>query len=201
MRFRVLMANLVENGCYFLDHHTWLDQHTENDFNVSLTVAKIVFQALEEDPTATDSSIEVSPLYAPRLSGIPLTRVFQINYKIVNSLRSWIVLAIAVLQEDAPKGWVAILFRHFQSFSSTYLSTMRTYAQSNLSLDSAASDINYAYIATKSWLMVAQRMSNTTRAGDVPMLRVWNEVWPAFESVVDALEVEARAGLSSVRSL
>lgn len=31
------------------------------------------------------------------------------------------------------------------------------------------------------------------------MLRVWNEVWPAFESIVDALEVEARAGLSSVR--
>ena len=61
MRFRVLMANLVENGCYFLDHHTWLDQQTENDFNVSLTVAKIVFQTLEQDPTATDSSIEVSP--------------------------------------------------------------------------------------------------------------------------------------------
>lgn len=116
----------------------------------------------------------------------------------VNSLRSWVVLAIAALQEDSPKSWVSILFRHFPSFSHTYLSCMRTYAQSNLSSESAASDINYAYIAAKSWLMVAHRVSNTTRAGDVPMLRVWNEVWPAFESIVDALEVEARAGLSSV---
>lgn len=122
----------------------------------------------------------------------------QISYKLVNSLRSWIILAIAALQEGAPKAWVSILFRHFSGFSHTYLSTMRTYAQSNLSSESAASDINYAYIAAKSWLMVAHRVSSTTRAGDVPMLRVWNEVWPAFESIVDALEVEARAGLSSV---
>ena len=62
MRFRVLMANLVENGCYFLDHHTWLDQHTENDFSVSLTVGRIVFQALEQDPTATNPNVEVRPL-------------------------------------------------------------------------------------------------------------------------------------------
>jgi hypothetical protein len=62
MRFRVLMANLVENGCYFLDNHTWLDHHTENDFNVSLTVGRIVFQALEQDPTATNPNVEVRPL-------------------------------------------------------------------------------------------------------------------------------------------
>lgn len=60
MKFRVLMANLVENGCYFLDHHAWFDAQTENDFNVSLSVAKIVFQALEQDPTATNPSVEVS---------------------------------------------------------------------------------------------------------------------------------------------
>ena len=78
---------------------------------------------------------------------------------------------------------------------------MRTYAQANLSSDSATSDINYAYISTKLWLMVAQRVSNQTRAGDGPMLRVWNELWPVFESITEALEVEARAGLSSVSNL
>lgn len=76
---------------------------------------------------------------------------------------------------------------------------MRTYAQSNLSSDSAASDINQAYIAAKVWLMLAQRVSNLTGMGDGPMLRVWNDVWPVFESIIDGLEVEARAGLSSVR--
>ncbi|KAF5315600.1 hypothetical protein D9611_004713 [Ephemerocybe angulata] len=177
-RFKLLMNNLVENGCYFLDHHTWLDVQTENDFNVSLVVARIIFRALEQDPTATNSSMEIT-------------------YKLVNSLRSWVVLAIAALQEDSGKSWVLILYQHFGSFSHAYLATMRTYAQSNLSSESAASDINLAYIAAKVWLMVAQRVSSLTGTADGPMLRIWNDVWPVFESLIDGLEMEARAGLSS----
>ncbi|RXW20753.1 hypothetical protein EST38_g5104 [Candolleomyces aberdarensis] len=178
-RFQLLMFNLFENGCYFLDHHVWVDSQTENDFQVSMSVARIVLQALEMDPTSsTYSALETS-------------------YRLVNSLRSWTVLALAALQEEPSRKWVLILYHHFMSFSHTYLAAMRTYAQSNLSSESAASDINQAYVATKLWLMLAQRVSNMTGAGDGPMLRVWNELWPVFESIIDGLEVEARAGLSS----
>ncbi|KAJ2931375.1 hypothetical protein H1R20_g5743, partial [Candolleomyces eurysporus] len=178
-RFQLLMFNLFENGCYFLDHHVWVDSQTENDFQVSMSVARIVLQALEMDPTSsTYSALETS-------------------YRLVNSLRSWTVLALTALQEEPSRKWVLILYQHFMSFSYTYLAAMRTYAQSNLSSESAASDINQAYVATKLWLMLAQRVSNMTGAGDGPMLRVWNELWPVFESIIDGLEVEARAGLSS----
>jgi len=55
------MLNLVESGCYFLDHHLWLDAQTEHDFNVSLSISRIIFQALEQDPTSfMNSSLDVS---------------------------------------------------------------------------------------------------------------------------------------------
>ena len=159
-----------------------MDAQTENDFQVSISVARIVLQALEMDPTSSTYS------------------ALESNYRLVNTLRSWTVLALAALQEDPSRKWVLILYQHFMSFSHTYLASMRTYAQSNLSSESAASDINHAYVATKLWLMLAQRVSNMTGAGDGPMYRVWNELWPVFESIIDGLEVEARAGLSSVCS-
>lgn len=69
-RFKLLMNNLIENGCYFLDNHVWLDAQTENDFNVSLTVARIIFQALEQDPTSSRMEVRRGAI---RVSRKPMT--------------------------------------------------------------------------------------------------------------------------------
>lgn len=66
-RFKFLMSNMVENASYFLDHHVWADGQTENDFDVSIAVARVVLQTLEQDPTnkqplAYQDSVEVGSL-------------------------------------------------------------------------------------------------------------------------------------------
>jgi hypothetical protein len=82
-------------------------------------------------------------------------------------------------------------------FIHSYTATMRPYVQGNLAPD-IATDLNHAYIAIKVWLMLAHQTSISARAGDACMIRVWNDLWPMFENVLNALEADARAGLSSV---
>ncbi|EAU88627.2 hypothetical protein CC1G_12019 [Coprinopsis cinerea okayama7 len=180
-RFKLLMSNMVENASYFLDHHVWTDGQTDSDYNVSLSVARIVLQTLEQDPTNKQPASY---------------KEVEIGYRLVNSTRSWIVLGIAALQEPNRK-WPAILFQHLSMFIHSYTATMRPYVQGNLAPDIATTDLNHAYIAIKVWLMLAHQTSISARAGDACMIRVWNDLWPMFENVLNALEADARAGLSS----
>ncbi|TFK29961.1 hypothetical protein FA15DRAFT_684259 [Coprinopsis marcescibilis] len=177
-RFKLLMANMVENASYFLDNQSWSAGHM--DFNVSISVARVIMYTLEQDPiTKRGAQQEV-----------------EVTYQLVNGVRSWIVLSIAALKETNRK-WPAILFQHLPSFIHTYTSTMRPYAQCNLNAESATTDLNHAYIAIKIWLMVAKETSAELGLGDGPIIRVWNALWPVFENVLTALESDARAGLSS----
>ncbi|KAJ3540869.1 hypothetical protein NMY22_g4125 [Coprinellus aureogranulatus] len=62
---------------------------------------------------------------------------------------------------------------HAPSSSVQLILHLRPYRLHRLDPVCIASSV--AYIAAKLWLMVAHRVSETTRAGDVTMLRVWNE--------------------------
>jgi hypothetical protein len=75
---------------------------------------------------------------------------------------------------------------------------MRPYAQSNSTSELATTDFNHGFIAIKIWLMLALKTSTTEGLGDGPILRVWNELWPMFDSIMGSLETEVHVGLSSV---
>ena len=69
---------------------------------------------------------------------------------------------------------------------------MRSFIQSGASVDSA--DINYAYIAIKLWLLLAQKKSELDASGNVIFASTWNELWPPFEHLVNTLENQFEAG-------
>lgn len=56
-------VNLVEGGCYWLDHYFWIEGQTEQDFHASLAVANMIFQAMSYDASVLQKvadSAEVS---------------------------------------------------------------------------------------------------------------------------------------------
>lgn len=69
-------------------------------------------------------------------------------------------------------------------------------------------DISRAYASIKLWLLLTQKVSNgseenlkqqkSSDEGDSSR-KVWNELWPPFESVVVAVEAETQNGNFSVR--
>jgi hypothetical protein len=44
------IRGLADNGFYFLQHHTWSDIQSDNDYTVSIAVAKLVLEAADHDP-------------------------------------------------------------------------------------------------------------------------------------------------------
>lgn len=64
--------------------------------------------------------------------------------------------------------------------------------------DSATAEINHAYLAIKSWLMVAKQSAEVLQLGGPAYHSVWNELWPPFEAIISVLETEAQSGVSPV---
>jgi hypothetical protein len=96
--------------------------------------------------------------------------------------------------------WSAILFAQLPSCSYAHRTALRVHRHSGMvSAETSTVDINHAYITIKLWVMLAQRASADGQTSDLTAFAVWNELWPPFESLLGALEDEARAGLSLVR--
>lgn len=75
-----LFVGLVEGGCYWLDHHVWTEGQTEQDFDASLAVARMIFQAMSYDALILQrmsGSNEVSKLIPPP---IPDTSVYSVEW-------------------------------------------------------------------------------------------------------------------------
>ena len=74
--------------------------------------------------------------------------------------------------------------------------------------DHAHADISYAYASIKLWLLLARKAAAEQPAVSASgglqdfegytVKMVWNELWPPFESVIEAFEMDARAGSNSV---
>ena len=77
--------------------------------------------------------------------------------------------------------------------------------QSLGSQDMGAADINRAYVSIKLWLLLVY-MFESIQAGVVEggmvhensAKMIWNELWPAFETIVLSLENDALSGSVSV---
>jgi hypothetical protein len=77
------------------------------------------------------------------------------------------------------------------------------------SQESAAADINRAYVAIKLWLLIAQNVDSVyegtngmavdlEKGSDSSVRNIWNELLPSFERVVMSFENDALNGNVSV---
>ena len=128
------------------------------------------------------------------------------------TVRVWNILALAALSR--PDGAAsALLFEHFLTFSFAYSQSLSPY-QSVQGLDHpdaqdrAHADLSYAYAAIKLWLLLSRKAASGHPGVDatgalqdgegLAAKMVWNELWPPFEIVIAAFEIDARAGNVSV---
>ncbi|KAE9396073.1 hypothetical protein BT96DRAFT_997116 [Gymnopus androsaceus JB14] len=178
-----LFMALAAPGAYFLYNHAWTDVRTDNDFQASLTVAKMLLQVSNLDPHVFNKFVD----YGVEKTGRENT-----------SVRAWNILLLAVLQ-DSSEGWIDSVFSHLTAFSSAHHSALRPYiTRPGAQVPEAAiTDINHAYISIKVWLIVAQMKASRDGSGcSTEALIVWNELWPPFESLIQFFEAEFRMGLS-----
>lgn len=91
------------------------------------------------------------------------------------------------------------MFNQLGAFSAVHGAVLRAHVQSGLVfLD--ATDVNYAYIAIKLWLLLAEKKAETEEGENISCIAVWNELWTPFESLVNVLETQVISGQTSVRS-
>ena len=109
------------------------------------------------------------------------------------------------------------LFKHFPTFSLAYNTSLAPYHTAAAALDMASpeaqdrahADVSHAYAAIKLWLLLARKASTehpgvdasgALNDGEGPAAGlVWNELWPPFEIVLAAFEMDARGGTILVR--
>ncbi|KAF5358295.1 hypothetical protein D9756_001552 [Leucocoprinus leucothites] len=177
-------VDLVEGGSYWLDHYLWAEGQTEKDFYASLAVARMIFQAMSYDASVLQRISDGTERH-----GRPQLR----------SMRAWNVLAIAALSDGAETFWATQLFKQLKAFSATYFNVLSSHLKAGgLILDTASGDINQVDVAIKLWLMIARKSQDSCRYGEPVYDLVWNELWPPFGNIVNALEVEAQTGVSPV---
>ena len=115
------------------------------------------------------------------------------------NIRAWSMLLVATLM-DVSAYRRSLVLGQFPIFSLAYISSLRMYLQSPQTMaESAMTDINYAYISIKLWLMLAHSQLTSDVYGNITVYIVWNELWPALENIVDALEANKRISSVTVR--
>lgn len=127
-------------------------------------------------------------------------------------VRAWNALLLAALSRPTSKS-ARNLFNHFHAFSFVYCKSLSSsqYLEYE-SQDLIHFDVSRAYASIKLWLMLARKASEGDDDVDVirrehnsdvddcfKARRVWNELWPPFESVVVALETDVQSSNVSVR--
>ena len=130
------------------------------------------------------------------------------------TVRGWNILVLAALSRSSGAS-AALLFEHFSTFSLAYNLSLNQYQSVHMldnadAQDRAHADISYAYASIKLWLLLARKASQEHSGVDatgalqdaegIAAKMVWNELWPPFETVITAFEVDARGGNVSVRA-
>ncbi|KAL0071388.1 hypothetical protein AAF712_001245 [Marasmius tenuissimus] len=177
-----LFQGLAGSGLQFLFNFpwTWGDGRSNKDFTVSLTVAKLVLTVASRDPAAMVRVGEQGTEKCGKQS---------------MAIRGWSILVLAALMEDSDD-WADLILSQLGPLSVAHHAALRSYIQPTGAItDSAIADINHAYIAIKIWLILAQRKSAKVGAGNDVALKVWDTLWPPFETLVQTFETEVQAGL------
>lgn len=128
------------------------------------------------------------------------------------TVRAWDILLIGALSR--PSGTAAtVLLKYFTAFTLAYSTSLNPYHTPSVldspdTQDRAHADISYAYASMKLWLLLARKTAVEQpvvgASGSLQDIEgfavkmIWNELWPPFESVLEAFEMDARAGNHSV---
>jgi hypothetical protein len=190
---------LVDPGLYFLQNHIWTDVGSENDFTALLGVGRLILEVAKQDPSVmqrfSHHPSEVCVQSQRSCFIIEFTFGLKKSAHVYMTVRAWNILALAALMEPSAN-WSAMLFAQLHNCSYAHRTALRLHGPSGaISVETSTADINHAYITIKLWVMLAQKVSADN---NLAPFAVWNELWPPFESLLSALETEARAGLSLV---
>ncbi|TFK89146.1 hypothetical protein K466DRAFT_545801 [Polyporus arcularius HHB13444] len=177
--------HLAHDGLSFLIHESGGDGFFTFDFTTSQAVAKMILQGAE---------IQAS--------------LMQNLHRRPMAVRGWNNLALAALSRPSGTS-AAMLFEHFSTFSLAYNLSISQYQSVQMldnseAQDRAHADISYAYAAIKLWLLLARKASIGHSGVDatgalqdaegIAAKMVWNELWPPFEAVITAFEMDAHGG-------
>ncbi|KAL0946866.1 hypothetical protein HGRIS_013032 [Hohenbuehelia grisea] len=168
---------LVDNGFYFLLNYTWSSDRIDADFNASVAVARMILEA-----TTRDQNIMI------RLSEHAMEKPSRQGL----GVRGWNIMAFAALSDQSGV-WAKTVLDQVQTFSIVHHAALRSVVLSNGPLDAARTDINYAYIAIKLWILLTKMVSKKEDVDWTTWLRVWNQLWFPFQSLLNLLEDEVTA--------
>ncbi|KAF9533011.1 hypothetical protein CPB83DRAFT_806739 [Crepidotus variabilis] len=173
-----LFKSAVDDSFTFLQNHSWNEENIDNDFKAVAAAATLFLHEINRNAAVFLKFVEQGPERTP---------------KGLLNIRSWNVLLLVALQEEKDD-WLSLLHSHFNAFSHTFSSMMRSYSNSGISSPAAAAtDVNQAHIAMKLWLMLANLRS--WHGGETIIAAIWNELWASYESFLDVVETEAQVGL------
>ncbi|KAH7926319.1 hypothetical protein BV22DRAFT_1063234 [Leucogyrophana mollusca] len=181
--YPAVIRSLGSNGLYFLENHIWSTADSDVELPASIAVAQLVLRAAD---LGSDVLLH--------LSADNIQRSSRSN----TAVRAWNILLLASLADPSRKH-ATTLFSQFSAFTLPYYRSLGGYVQAGTTpSESAAVDIEHAYIALKLWLILAQLLSSTSVEASVPQenarvdatRRVWNELWPPFETLVDIFRTD-----------
>ncbi|KAF4603665.1 hypothetical protein EYR38_004080 [Pleurotus pulmonarius] len=172
---------LVDSGFHFLSHHTWSNERADKDFDASISVAKMVLEA-----AILDKNIMV--------------RLFEhVTEKRTSlSVRGWNIMVLAAMTEVTGT-WEDILFTQLGAFTIAHQTTILSLINTGGPLSqNAKTEVNYAYISMKAWLLLAHKVSLRREVDGAAWLAIWSGLWTPFEGLVDVIEAENTPGMSTV---
>ncbi|PFH54331.1 hypothetical protein AMATHDRAFT_38260 [Amanita thiersii Skay4041] len=163
-----MFVGLVDNALHFLQNYEWPEAELEDAFMASLSAAKIVWKAAEQD-----SNITI------KMADFGLERSGPSDF----SVRAWNILTLTALRHP-DRTWAAALLPLLHIFSHVQFNTLRTYVyHDSAAWDPNTTNINHAYSAIKLWLLLAHKVSTDAMEGDISIFHVWNELWSPFETL------------------
>ncbi|KAF9264659.1 hypothetical protein L218DRAFT_195329 [Marasmius fiardii PR-910] len=173
-----LFVGLASPGLHFLFNQPW-DSRSEKDLTVSLVIAKMVLTSVGEP----GAMVKMAEQGNEKLGRQSMT------------MRGWNVLLLAVLMEGSEPWW-DLMLSQLGSLSVAHHAVLKNYIQPTGAItESAIPDINHAYITIKLWLILAQKISAAIGTGNDLAFKVWENLWPPFETLLYVFEAEVQAGL------
>lgn len=95
--------------------------------------------------------------------------------------------------------WEDILFTQLGAFTIAHQTTILGLINAGGPLSqNAKTEVNYAYISMKAWLLLAHKVSLRREVDGATWLAIWSGLWTPFESLVDVIEAENTPGVSTV---
>ncbi|KIJ69367.1 hypothetical protein HYDPIDRAFT_36436 [Hydnomerulius pinastri MD-312] len=175
--YSTVIYTLARSGVYFLQNQTWSTSDIDDELAASLAVARLILHAAELGRNVLPDMSEDSHPQRSSRSSI--------------ALRAWNIMLLAALSDSSGKH-DTLLLAQFDGFLSPYYKTLGVYVHARIPPpETAAADIEHAYIALKSWLLLIHKLSPEREAVDPRgelTKRIWNELWPPFESMVELFQ-------------